>query len=81
MSMDAFMDNLAGILTVLGTFVVLALPSLIGLAHERRIDRQLREADERNHRETRQGPGRVGGQGPARHQPVVRAVSSMTKLV
>ncbi|GDY62903.1 hypothetical protein AQJ43_01165 [Streptomyces avermitilis] len=50
-SMNALMDNLAGILTVLVIFVVLALPALIGLAHERRIDRQLREAAGRSHRE------------------------------
>jgi hypothetical protein len=43
--MNTLMDNLIGILTVLGVFAVVALPSLIGLAHERRIDRQLRAAD------------------------------------
>ena len=55
------MDNLVGILTVLGIFVVLALPALTGLAHERHIDRQLRAADrsrrdpERPARPQRQG--------------------------
>ncbi|MFF4353363.1 hypothetical protein [Streptomyces sp. NPDC001530] len=42
--MNTLMDNLVGILTVLGIFAVVALPSLIGLAHERRIDRQLKAA-------------------------------------
>ena len=39
--MKTLMDTTAGILTVLAIFVVLALPALIGAAHERRIDRQL----------------------------------------
>ncbi|WP_328553536.1 MULTISPECIES: hypothetical protein [unclassified Streptomyces] len=43
-SMNSVMDNLAGILAVLGIFVVVALPSLAGLARERRVDRQLRAA-------------------------------------
>ncbi|WP_406173219.1 hypothetical protein [Streptomyces sp. NBC_00996] len=42
--MNTLMDNLVGILTVLGIFAVVALPSLIGLAHERRVDRQLKAA-------------------------------------
>ncbi|WP_369249084.1 hypothetical protein [Streptomyces sp. R41] len=46
--MNTLMDNLVGILTVLGIFAVVALPSLIGLAHERRVDRQLRAAAERS---------------------------------
>ncbi|WP_435223619.1 hypothetical protein [Streptomyces sp. Tue6028] len=45
--MNALMDNFVGILTVLGIFVAVAFPSLIGLAHERRVDRQLREARSR----------------------------------
>ncbi|MEU1196099.1 hypothetical protein ABZ446_07755 [Streptomyces sp. NPDC005813] len=45
--MNALMDNFVGILTVLGIFVAVALPSLVGLAHERRVDRQLREARSR----------------------------------
>ncbi|MFD0418002.1 hypothetical protein [Streptomyces sp. NPDC127108] len=32
-------------LAVLGVFLLMALPSLIGHAHDRRIDRQLREAE------------------------------------
>jgi hypothetical protein len=31
-------------LTVLGLLVLLVLPSVIGIAHDRRIDRQIREA-------------------------------------
>ncbi|MFF6997220.1 hypothetical protein ACFY93_20005 [Streptomyces sp. NPDC008313] len=38
------MNALTDILTVLGVLLVLVLPSLIGLAHERRVDRQLRAA-------------------------------------
>ncbi|MFD5701555.1 hypothetical protein [Streptomyces lasiicapitis] len=32
-------------LAVLGVFLLMALPSLIGHAHDRRIDRQLRDAE------------------------------------
>jgi len=42
--MNAAMDNLIALLTVLGVIVAVALPSLIGLAHDRRIDRQIRAA-------------------------------------
>ncbi|MDX3570574.1 hypothetical protein PV648_14920 [Streptomyces sp. ID05-47C] len=38
------MNALTGALTVLVLFLLLAGPALVGLAHERRIDRQLREA-------------------------------------
>lgn len=38
-------------LTVLAILILLVLPSLIGIAHDRRIDRQIREA-QRAHRET-----------------------------
>ena len=37
-------------LTVLGILVLMVLPALIGIARDRRIDRQIREA-ERGHRE------------------------------
>jgi len=32
-------------LTVLAILALLVLPSVIGIAHDRRVDRQLREAD------------------------------------
>ncbi|MEV7346259.1 hypothetical protein [Streptomyces sp. NPDC093544] len=38
------MNALTDTLTVLGTFLILALPALVGYAHEWRIDRQLRAA-------------------------------------
>ncbi|CCK27531.1 putative secreted protein [Streptomyces davaonensis JCM 4913] len=38
------MDALLGTLTVTVLFLLLAAPALMGLAHERRIDRQLRAA-------------------------------------
>ncbi|OQQ18265.1 hypothetical protein B0675_15065 [Streptomyces sp. M41(2017)] len=44
MFMNALMNNLVGILVVLAVFALVALPSLIGLARERRVDRQLRAA-------------------------------------
>lgn len=43
-------DTTAGILTVLALFVVVALPALIGAAHERRIDRQLGLRDQHRDR-------------------------------
>lgn len=42
--MNAITNNLVALLTVLGVFVAVALPSLIGLAHDRRVDRQIRAA-------------------------------------
>jgi len=44
--MNTAADNIVGILVVVAIFVALALPSLIGLAHDRRIDRQLRQAQQ-----------------------------------
>ena len=44
------LEGLISMLFVLGILVLLALPSVIGIAHERRIDRQLREA-EQGHRQ------------------------------
>ncbi|MDX3526469.1 hypothetical protein P1P75_08440 [Streptomyces sp. ID05-39B] len=38
------MNALTEALTVLVLFLLLAGPALVGLAHERRVDRQLREA-------------------------------------
>ncbi|MBA2808877.1 hypothetical protein E0500_016090 [Streptomyces sp. KM273126] len=43
-------EALTGMLTVLGMFVLLVLPSAIGIVRERRIDRQLREAEQENRR-------------------------------
>jgi hypothetical protein len=42
--MNALVDNFVGIILDLGIFVIVALPSLMGLAHERSVDRQLRAA-------------------------------------
>lgn len=42
--MNSFTDNLVGMLLVLAVLLVVALPSLLGLARERRIDRQIRAA-------------------------------------
>lgn len=44
--MNTAADNIVGILVVVAVFAALALPSLIGLAHDRRIDRQIREAQQ-----------------------------------
>jgi len=41
------MNALTDTLVVLGTLLILALPSLVGYVHERRIDAQLRAAAHR----------------------------------
>jgi F0F1-type ATP synthase membrane subunit b/b' len=41
----AHIEGLIGMLTVLGILVLLVLPSVLGIAHDRRIDRQIREAE------------------------------------
>lgn len=45
-------------LTVLGMFVLLVLPSVIGILHDRRIDRQIREAQERDATEAQKSSSR-----------------------
>ncbi|MER5223379.1 hypothetical protein [Streptomyces flaveus] len=40
------MEALIGMLTVLGILVLLVLPAVIGIVRDRRIDRQLREAEQ-----------------------------------
>ncbi|MFI8302040.1 hypothetical protein ACIF80_01075 [Streptomyces sp. NPDC085927] len=37
-------EALIGMLTVLGLLVLMVLPAVIGIVHERRIDRQLKQA-------------------------------------
>ncbi|WJV46283.1 hypothetical protein [Streptomyces flavofungini] len=54
-------------LAVLGVFLLMALPSLVGHAHDRRIDRQLREA-ERGQQPPAQSPTRSPAQGPVRRR-------------
>ncbi|MEH0418631.1 hypothetical protein [Streptomyces sp. B21-083] len=43
--MNTATDNIVGILVVVAIFAALALPSLIGIAKDRRIDHQIREAE------------------------------------
>ena len=62
--MNTATDNIVGTLVVVAIFVVLALPSLIGLARDRRIDRQLREAQRTRREVERIGPTLL----PARRQ-------------
>ncbi|MBV7697200.1 hypothetical protein [Streptomyces sp. TRM70350] len=40
-------EALIGMLAVAGLFVIMFLPALIGMAHERRVDREIREAQDR----------------------------------
>ncbi len=39
-------QTLIAMIFALGVLVLLVLPSLIGIAHDRRVDRQIREAQE-----------------------------------
>ena len=59
--MNTATDNIVGTLVVVAIFVVLALPSLIGLARDRRIDRQLRQAQQarQDHAADRASRGRA----------------------
>jgi Tfp pilus assembly protein PilX len=41
-------EHIADFLTVLVIAALLALPSVIGLLHDRRIDRQIRDAERRH---------------------------------
>ncbi len=43
---------------VLGMFVLLVLPSVIGIMRDRRIDRQIREAQERDEAEAQKSSSR-----------------------
>ncbi|MER6014632.1 hypothetical protein [Streptomyces bluensis] len=43
-------EGLTGMLTVLGILAVLVLPAVIGIVRDRRIDRQLREAEQKDRR-------------------------------
>ncbi|MBQ0853510.1 hypothetical protein ACFU9Y_41675 [Streptomyces sp. NPDC057621] len=58
------LEGLIGMLFVLGILVLLVLPAVFGIVRDRRVDRQLREAE--------QGPakerGPAEGQGPVRDQ-------------
>ncbi|WP_078504043.1 hypothetical protein [Streptomyces viridochromogenes] len=51
-------EGLIAMLTVLGMFVLLVLPSVIGILHDRRIDRQIREAQERDATEAQKSSSR-----------------------
>jgi competence protein ComGC len=39
-------EGLIGMLIVLGILVLLVLPSVIGIVHDKRVDRQIRKARE-----------------------------------
>jgi type II secretory pathway pseudopilin PulG len=40
-------EGLIGMLIVLGILVLLVLPSVIGIVHDKRVDRQIRQAQRR----------------------------------
>ncbi|MEV5435430.1 hypothetical protein AB0K80_05265 [Streptomyces sp. NPDC052682] len=44
--METYTQALTAMITVLGMLVLLVLPAVIGIVRDRRIDRQLREAQE-----------------------------------
>ncbi|MEH0636260.1 hypothetical protein QBA35_23495 [Streptomyces bottropensis] len=41
------LQGLIGTLAVIGLLVLVALPAVVGVVHDRRVDRQLRRAQER----------------------------------
>ncbi|MDC0768048.1 hypothetical protein [Streptomyces sp. HD] len=51
-------QTLLAMVAVLGMFVLLVLPSVIGIVHDRRIDRQIREAQERDESEAQKSSSR-----------------------
>lgn len=51
-------QTLLAMVVVLGMFVLLVLPSVIGIARDRRIDRQIREAQERDKAEAQKSSSR-----------------------
>jgi Na+/H+-dicarboxylate symporter len=51
-------QTLLAMVAVLGMFVLLVLPSVIGIVHDRRIDRQIREAQERDKVEAQKSSSR-----------------------
>ena len=51
-------QTLLAMVVVLGMFAVLVLPSLIGIVHDRRIDRQIWEAQERDRAEAQKSSSR-----------------------
>lgn len=53
------LQGLIGTLAVLGLLALVVLPAIIGVVHDRRIDRQLRQAEER--------AAALDGAGPERH--------------
>ncbi|GAA0644676.1 hypothetical protein GCM10009535_22600 [Streptomyces thermocarboxydovorans] len=65
------MEALIGMLVVLALFALMVLPAAIGIAHERRIDRQLRQAG--TARDTaRVTPRALAGHTPASAGPTSR---------
>ncbi|MFD5629239.1 MULTISPECIES: hypothetical protein [unclassified Streptomyces] len=54
------MNALTDTLTVLGILLILALPALVGYAHELRVDRQLRAAAARRSGQATAGRGLRG---------------------
>ena len=63
--MNTAADNVIGIIVVVAIFAALALPSLIGLAHDRRIDRQLRNAEQARQERQNQAADRASRIRPA----------------
>ncbi|GAB2857293.1 hypothetical protein GCM10027074_25400 [Streptomyces deserti] len=54
-SMDTtYAEALMAMITVLGMLVLLVLPSVVGIVRDRRIDRQIRQAQENRGPEDRQ---------------------------
>ncbi|MFF7334217.1 hypothetical protein ACIQU5_01325 [Streptomyces sp. NPDC090306] len=57
---QAVVEGLLGTAAVLGILALVILPSLIGIAHERRVDRQIREARAARQADAGQDPDSTG---------------------
>ncbi|MFE9019725.1 hypothetical protein ACFYNL_14285 [Streptomyces sp. NPDC007808] len=51
-------EGLLAMVAVIGMFILLTLPSVIGIVRDRRIDRQIREAQERDKERTQKSSSR-----------------------
>ncbi|MEU2064183.1 hypothetical protein, partial [Streptomyces sp. NPDC013455] len=69
-------EGLIGMLVTFGILVLLVLPSVLGVVRERRIDRQLREAERREAPAEPAGDAAVSPRGSALSASSVARISS-----
>ncbi|MGW0840844.1 hypothetical protein ACWD26_11875 [Streptomyces sp. NPDC002787] len=67
------LQGLIGMLAVLGLLALVVLPAIIGVMHDRRIDRQLRQAEDRAAALDGAGPERPARDASAHAHRIARA--------